>query len=230
MIKSDENKLKENEKDNNEKVFEEESGRETSSDVNEDAGDGGTRECPTESGDVNEELIKKEKEIESLTDMLKRRQADFENYKKRMAKNLEEYQKLAIKDFAFDIININDDLLRAIDAASNIEDEQTKAFVEGVSIISNRIVEALKKYGIEEIDSFNREFDPNFNEAVEIDMSEDVDVDTITGVYQKGFKLDDYVIRCARVKVTKPLNAGNNSDAGKQSENEGCENTDSGEK
>jgi molecular chaperone GrpE len=153
---------------------------------------------------IEDELLKKNKEVELLTDMLKRRQADFENYKKRVIKDQEENKKLAIKDFALDIININDDFLRAIDSVSNINDEQIKSFIDGISIISKRIEEALKKYGIEEIDSLNKEFDPKFNEAVEIKQSDEVENDMITGVYQKGFKLNDYVIRFAKVMVTRP--------------------------
>ncbi len=170
---------------------------------------------------LEEELEKKNKEVESLTDLLKRRQADFENYKKRMLRDQDDQRKLAIKDFAFDIININDDLLRAIDAASNIRDDQTKSFVDGARIISKRIIEALQKYGITEIDSLNKEFDPRFNEAVEIKMSDEVDSDTITEVYQKGFKLDDFVIRCARVRVTKPYPSKENggSDGSTDEEN-----------
>lgn len=160
-----------------------------------------------------DEIDKKNKEIESLMDMLKRRQADFENYKKRMMKNQEDYRKLAIKDLALDIININDDLIRAIDAASNISDDQSiqetrKAFAEGVLMISKRIEETLKNYEIEEIDSLDNEFDPNYNEAIEIELSDEVDKDMITYVHQKGFKLGDYVLRTAKVKVTKPKPIG----------------------
>ena len=177
-----------------------------------------------QSSDIDDEMEKKNKEIESLTDMLKRRQADFENYKKRIIKNKEMDKKLAIKEFAFDMININDDLLRAIDAALNIKDEQTKAFVEGVRIVSKRIEETLEKYGIEEIDSYNNEFDPKYNEAVEIEMSEDVDRDTITEVYQKGFKLEDHVIRCAKVRVTKPVaNCVTSDEDCGETENSNCE-------
>ena len=49
-----------------------------------------------------------------------------------------------------------------------------------------------------------KKFDPNFHEAVEIEMSDDVDFDTVTKVYQKGFRIDDLVVRSARVKVAKP--------------------------
>ena len=68
------------------------------------SGEGAPEEQNNES-----ELDKKVKEIETLTDTMKRRQADFENYKKRTIKLQEEQKKLAIKDFALDVININDD-------------------------------------------------------------------------------------------------------------------------
>ena len=85
-------------------------------------------------------------------------------------------------------------------------------------MISKRIEEMLKKYGIEEIDSLNKPFDPNFNEAVEIDESEDVEVDTITKVHQKGFCLEDYVVRAAKVKVTKPAKSAEENSPGKEEE------------
>jgi molecular chaperone GrpE len=158
----------------------------------------------------DEELKKARQEIDDLKDVLQRRQADFENYKKRLAKDREEQKKLAIRDLALDIININDDLLRAVDAASNIPQGESlehahRAFADGVKMISKQIEDTLRKYKIVEIDALNKEFNPNFNEAIEIDMSEDVDKDTVTKIYQKGFMLDDLIIRSARVKVTKPV-------------------------
>ncbi len=141
-----------------------------------------------------------------------RRQAVFENYKKRMARQQGESRKMAIKDFSNDIMEINDDLLRAIDASESMSrdassEEAHKSFVEGVSMISRRIEEAMKKYGVVEIEALNQEFDPNFHEAVEIDMSDGVAVDTVTKVYQKGFRIDDMVVRSSKVRVTKPMKA-----------------------
>jgi len=158
---------------------------------------------------LQEELNKKNEELDALKDLLVRRQADFENYKKRVIRLQEEDRKLAIKDIARDIININDDLLRAIDAACNIQDAKDLAdahnlFVEGIKMISRQIEDMLKRYGVEEINSLGQAFDPEYNEAVEIDESADIVKDTITKVYQKGFKLDKYVVRAARVKVTRP--------------------------
>ncbi|MCU0848106.1 MAG: nucleotide exchange factor GrpE [Spirochaetes bacterium] len=156
------------------------------------------------------EISRLKQEIESLKDVMMRRQADFENFKKRNAKMYEDQKKMSIKDFALDIILINDDLIRAIDASSGVcegdrPEEAKRSLVDGVTMISKRIEETLGKYGIVEVDSLNREFDPNFNEAVEIEMSPDVDRDTVTKVYLKGFRIDDLNVRSARVRVAKPV-------------------------
>ncbi len=158
--------------------------------------------------ELEDDIIRLTKENETLKDLLQRRQADFENYKKRAAKFQEEYKKTAIKEFAKDIININDDLIRAVDAANNFSAPETentgKYFSEGVAIISKRIIETLANYGIVEIEAEGKPFDPNFHEAIEIgDADQNIDTDTITKVYQKGFKLDELVIRPSKVKVTK---------------------------
>ena len=148
-------------------------------------------------------------EMDNLKDTMQRRQADFENYKKRVVKQQGEYRKMYLRDIANDIIEIHDDLLRAIDASDNLSktgsiEKSYNSFVEGVTMISNRIEATMKKYGVVEIDALNKAFDPNFHEAVEIEMSDNVDHDTVTKVYQKGFRIDDLVVRSARVKVAKP--------------------------
>jgi molecular chaperone GrpE len=155
-----------------------------------------------------EESAKRKEELDQMKDLMLRRQADFDNYKKRMVKSQDEYRKLAIKDMSLDIIQINDDILRALEAAACVDPERLPAshssFIDGVSMISRRIEEMLTKYGVKEIESLNREFDPSVNEAVEITESGEVTRDTITKVYQKGFTLDENVVRAARVRVTRP--------------------------
>lgn len=168
---------------------------------------------------MEDEVIKLTKENETLKDLLQRRQADFENYKKRAARLQEEYRKTAIREFARDIININDDLIRAIEAGENLADSDTdearKSFSEGVNIISKRIEETLSNYGIVEIESENKPFDPNFHEAIEIEEGEaGLEIDTVTKVHQKGFRLEDQVIRTAKVKVAKAAKKNGTEDAG----------------
>ncbi len=170
--------------------------------------------------DAQADAEKKAKEITELKDLMQRRQADFENYKKRVIKSQDENRKYAIKDLALDIITINDDLLRAIEASSTVKNGESleqshKSFVDGVLMISRMIEEALKKYKIVEIDQLNQAFDPQFNEAVEIVQGDSVKEDTVTKIYQKGFMLDDLVLRSARVQVTRAKTAGQKEDAGK---------------
>jgi len=168
---------------------------------------------------VEDEVIKLTGENETLKDLLQRRQADFENFKKRAAKLQEDYRKTAIRDFARDIININDDLIRAMAAGENLSgpetDDASKSFFEGVTIISKRIEETLNNYGIVEIESENRPFDPNLHEAIEIEEgAAGLETDTVTKVHQKGFRLEDQVIRTARVKVAKAVKNNGTADAG----------------
>ncbi len=156
----------------------------------------------------DEELIKLNKEIETLKDLLQRRQADFENFRKRTAKLQEDYKKLAIRDFACDIINVNDDISRAIEASENLSGKESAdskdSFIEGIKLVSKRIEEILSKYGIQEIEAENKPFNPNFHEALEIESSDNYSEDTVTKVYQKGFKLDEHLVRTAKVRVSKP--------------------------
>lgn len=154
-------------------------------------------------------LAEKDEEIQSLKDKLLRSHAEFDNYKKRNSKLQEQNKKLAIRNIAVDVIDINDNLLRASEAAKQIPSESSleeshKNYVDGVLMISKSLEGVLNKYGIEEIVSLNESFDPNKHEAIEINMSDEVDIDTVTKVYQKGFEMEDFVIRSAKVCVTKP--------------------------
>ena len=158
---------------------------------------------------VNEEVGRYKVEIDTLKDLLQRRQADFENYKKRTIKFQEEQKKFSIKDLALDIITINDDLHRAVEASMNFGvnggscEEGHKSFVDGVVMISKQIEDMLGKYHVIEIPSLNEKFDPTVHEAVEIELSNECDVDMVAKVYQKGFCIDDLVIRSSKVKVAK---------------------------
>lgn len=181
---------------------------------------------------VKSELLAGKTELESMKDLMMRRQADFENYKKRSLKSQEDFKKFIIKEFALEIVKINDDLLRAVESSSSIKPDETleashKSFVEGVGIISKRIESTLKNFGVEEIDCLNTEFNPNFHEAVEMESSGDVAVDTVVKVHEKGFKIDDIVVRTAKVKVARPGKASgiaaSEKEKGECSENCSCE-------
>lgn len=157
-----------------------------------------------------DECAKLQLELAAVKDSMLRRQADFDNYKKRMVKLQEDNRKYAIKEIASDVVQINDDLLRAIEASTAFKSDEKTAqeaydsFVQGVTMISKSIESVLQKYGVVEIDAMDREFDPNLHEAIEIEASPDVQCDMVTKVHRKGFMMNDMVLRSAQVKVTKP--------------------------
>ncbi len=158
--------------------------------------------------ELNNTVLKKDAEISELKDIMMRRQADFENYKKRISLNQDTDRKMLIKDLASEFLSVNDNLIRASDAASHVKEGESlenahKSYVDGVIMISKQIENILSKFGIEMIDPDNEEFNPEVHEAVEINESEDVQGDTVTKTYQKGYKLDKYILRSAKVRVTK---------------------------
>ena len=170
------------------------------------------QELKKEIGGRDEEIQKLKGEIESMKDKSLRQLAEFDNFKKRNQKQQEYYKKFAIKDFALDIIVINDDLLRVLDASSSIREGESfeqahNSFVEGVSMISRRLESSLGKYGIVEVEAQGQAFNPNFHEAVEIEESPGFSCDTVTKVHQKGFRIEELVLRPAKVKVSKPPRA-----------------------
>jgi molecular chaperone GrpE len=174
----------------------------------------------------NDSLMKKkDEEIALLKDQILRSRADFDNFRKRCIKTEDLNKKLAVKDFALDIIKVHDDLIRASEAAMSIPDGDTlehahKSYVDGVMMISRNIESALGNNGVTEVESLNAPFNPVFHEAVAFDTSDSVECDTVTKVFQKGFAIDQMVIRTAKVMVTKPEKKGPENGCGSDSASE----------
>jgi molecular chaperone GrpE len=168
----------------------------------------GAEASDTAQNGADEIIAKKDGEIAQLKEAVLRSRADFDNFRKRCIKTEEINKKLAVKDMALDILTINDNLIRASEAALHIGEDTLehahKAFVDGVVMISKSLEQSLLRHGVEEIEAQNCPFNPVFHEAIEFDVSEDVEYDTVTRVHQKGFKIDAMVIRTAKVKVSKP--------------------------
>ena len=132
---------------------------------------------------------------EEYLDMARRLQADFENFRKRTEKENEEFRKFAICDIAKGLLTIVDDMDRALGAAK----EETE-LVAGIRGIRNNTMKLLEENGLREI-STKCKFDPNIHEAlctVEADTEGD-----IAEVFQKGYSMNDRIIRYPKVGVTK---------------------------
>jgi molecular chaperone GrpE len=174
-----------------------------------------------------EELQRRIKELELENSELKaqylRKQADFENFRKRMQKEKQESTKYANKDLLQDLISVIDDFERAIKSAE--ESKDFDSFHSGIQLIERQLVSMLEsKYGLKRMESEGKEFDPQKHEAIAMVESPDHEVQTVVEDYQKGYMIHDRVLRHAKVRVAVPAqssekgeeNNGQDSASGEQ--------------
>lgn len=135
-------------------------------------------------------------------DRLLRLQADFENTRKRLEKEKQEFVKFANEGLIFELLNILDDLERAVELAQS-QHQDLQTFLKGVGMILAHLYEMLKEYGLRPIEAEGKLFDPHYHEALMQIESKDLPEHTIVEVLQKGYLLNDRVIRTAKVKVSK---------------------------
>jgi molecular chaperone GrpE len=159
-----------------------------------------------ESGEKSAEAACRE-ENEILKDQLFRLAADFDNFRKRIVRQMEENRKSVIEQVLLDFVEVTDNFDRALKSARTAEDMHS--IVNGIEQLSKQFFSILEKYGLERIESEKgSEFDPHRHEAVQhIDTSEVPD-NTIVEVYRPGYALDSKVVRPSMVSVARnPDNA-----------------------
>ncbi len=141
-------------------------------------------------------------EIEELTTRLMRLQADFDNYRKRVEKEKTAIVQYASSGLVEKILPVLDNFDRAL--AEEIKSEnKNEGFFDGVNMIRNQMIEALKSEGVEEIEAVGKPFDHNFHNAIQQVDSDEYESGIVTEEYQKGYMLKDRVIRPSMVVVAK---------------------------
>ncbi|MFO7782462.1 MAG: nucleotide exchange factor GrpE [Spirochaetia bacterium] len=144
-----------------------------------------------------------EHENSELKDQYLRKQADFENFRKRMTREKADAIAYANKQLLLDILQIIDDFERAIKSAE--ESRDFDSFHEGVALIEKQFTSMLeRKWGLKRFDSEGEVFDPQKHEAVMTGEDSDHDQPVVLEDYQKGYFLNDKVLRSAKVKVSVP--------------------------
>jgi molecular chaperone GrpE len=143
------------------------------------------------------DLARAEKEIASLRDAQLRKLAEFENFRKRTEREKAEYFRFALADFVRDLLPVLDNFERALGHAPAAADDEYRL---GIELIYRQLAESLKKRGLREV-STDGPFDPNVHEAVAREESAAVEPSTILETLQKGYFLNDRLLRPAFVKV-----------------------------
>ena len=138
-----------------------------------------------------------------LKDQMLRRQAELENYRKRLIRDKEEAVQFANESLIRDILGFLDNMDRALAAAKNGGD--LNALIEGFEMTQNQLLSTLdKNWGLKGIDSVGQEFDPSLHEACMMTIDESLDKETVLEEFQKGYTLHGRVVRPAKVKIGKP--------------------------
>jgi molecular chaperone GrpE len=140
-----------------------------------------------------------QEEQEVVDDRLLRLAADFDNYKKRAARERAEYVALANERLVKELLPILDDLERALNAAEEHEEAQLE---EGVRLVHRSLASLLERQGVKEIATTGK-FDPHVHEALLAQPSDEAEQGDVLDVIQKGYKLGDRVVRPARVIVAE---------------------------
>lgn len=134
-------------------------------------------------------------------DRLLRQQAEFENIRKRLEREKQEFQKFAHEDIIVDLLDILDDLERSVEAAEQGQ-ENFEAFLKGIEMILSHLYDLLKKKGVKPLEAKGRKFDPHQHEALmQVEASQQIKDGEVVEELQKGYLLNDRVIRTAKVKV-----------------------------
>lgn len=174
----------------------------------EDAAEGSEEEAPEEAASeaaaMQEEIKALKGQVEKLTgdlqekkDRLLRLQADFDNFRRRSAKEREEISAVVTQNFCKDMLPLLDNFERAMAA----ETKDVEAFQKGVEMIFTQFQEVLKKNGLEQIEAVGQKFDPNFHQAVMRVEDPEKEDDTVAQELQKGYMVKGRVIRPSMVQV-----------------------------
>ena len=151
------------------------------------------------------ELKRVEAENAELKNSLARRQADFENYRKRMDRERSETYNRVVADIAAKLLPVSDNLKRALDTEASVEaseSDEFRHFLSGVDLIWKQLNGVLDALGVKPIVAVGEPFNPHIHEAVVTEASDEHEPDTVIQEIRSGYRIGDKLIRPALVKVS----------------------------
>ncbi|WP_396652618.1 nucleotide exchange factor GrpE [Metabacillus sp. KUDC1714] len=159
-------------------------------------------EDASDAGDESEQKIAElQAKLDETENKMLRAQADFDNFKRRSRLDQEAAQKYRAQSLVSEIIPALDNFERALQIEA--DNDQTKSLLQGMNMVYNQLVQALKNEGVEAINSVGEQFDPHLHQAVMQIEDENYESNSVVEELQKGYKLKDRVIRPAMVKVNQ---------------------------
>jgi molecular chaperone GrpE len=160
--------------------------------------------------DPTTQLAEATRERDALADSLLRLRAEFENFRKRAARELVDARDRARGELLADLLPVLDNLERALDAAEHHDEGKV---LGGVRLTRDLFLDLLRRSGVEEIETVGTDFDPRVHDAV-IAQSSDEDEGKVTAVLERGYRQGDRVLRPAKVVVSSGQREPGRSDSG----------------
>ena len=136
-------------------------------------------------------------------DSVLRAQAEVQNMRRRCEADVEKAHKFALEKFSAELLTVIDNLERALDAVPDSAGESVNALREGVELTLKGFLETCEKFNIRQLNPVGEPFDPQMHQAMSMVPNPDVEPNTVVAVVQKGYLLNDRVIRPAMVMVSK---------------------------
>lgn len=150
---------------------------------------------------LNQRVSELQEEGEKLKDQRMRAAAELENYKKRTAREREDWAKYANENLLKEILPILDNLQRALNHADN--EDNREALLDGIRMVHRQFLSALEHFGVKPIEALNQPFDPSMHEAMMQVESDEHEPNTVVQELERGYLLHDRLLRPARVAVSK---------------------------
>jgi len=182
----------------------------------------GTRSEPTFGGPELAELVASRAELKRLQtalseaqEALARRQADFENYRKRIERERHELHGRVVADVVKKLLPVVDNLNRALEAERSVEASESpefRHFLHGVELISKQLKDVLESFGVRPIVAVGERFDPHLHEAVVTEPSDEYEPETVIEEMTRGYRIGDRLLRPAMVKVSARNREADSSD------------------
>ncbi|MCD8140275.1 MAG: nucleotide exchange factor GrpE [Planctomycetaceae bacterium] len=170
--------------------------------ANDTAGD-----APAEaaSGKGNPTLEQVMAERDAYLDLARRERADFDNYRKRVEREKQQLKRESLASFLKEFFAPLDDMDRVL--AESVKNHSFESLVTGVRIMEENFWRVLAKAGVRKIDAMGKNFDPALHEAMTTVPTDEVPPNTVVEVFDNGYKLDDFILRPARVVVSRAPDA-----------------------
>ena len=166
-----------------------------------------TEEVPSAPANLSPEEVEllkaKAAKANEYYDRLLRQAAEFENFKKRAAREKQDAIKYANMALLEKLVSVMDHFEMALAATTGSQSENTDSFKKGIEMILSQFKTVVSEGGLEEINALHQRFDPNFHEAVSMQESTEVPEDHVIVQLRKGYKLKDRLLRPATVVIAK---------------------------